>query len=119
MKWFLGCLKKYGVFRGRASRTEFWMFVLISLIITAAIEVVFHFTGSTSLVLIIISYLFTLVTILPFLAVTARRLHDVGKSGMWIFFFFAPIVGPIVLLVLLCKQGDAGPNDFGGPAPLQ
>jgi uncharacterized membrane protein YhaH (DUF805 family) len=60
------------------------------------------FTGLSSLGLL-----------LPNLAVTVRRLHEIDRSGWWMLIVFVPIVGAIVLFVFMCLRGTAGPNRFG------
>ena len=65
------CLKQYATFSGRASRSEFWWFVLFQLLVTAGGQLISQVLGG----------LLSLALLLPILAVTARRLHDIGKSG--------------------------------------
>ena len=60
--------------------------------------------------------LYMLAMFVPGLAVTARRLHDVGKSGWMYLVIFIPIIGVIWLLVLLFTDGDSGTNEYG-PSP--
>jgi len=67
------CLSKYATFTGRASRPEFWWFVLFQILISLA----------ASMLGDVISGLVALGLLLPGLAVGARRLHDIGKSGWW------------------------------------
>ncbi|MFN3568205.1 MAG: DUF805 domain-containing protein [Caldimicrobium sp.] len=57
-------------------------------------------------------------TLLPYLAVTVRRLHDVGKSGWWILISLVPFIGLIWLLVLLCTDSQPGENKYG-PNPKE
>jgi uncharacterized membrane protein YhaH (DUF805 family) len=52
-------------------------------------------------------------TLLPHLAVSVRRLHDVNRSGWWYLFGLVPLLGTIVLLVWFCTDGTRGPNSFG------
>jgi uncharacterized membrane protein YhaH (DUF805 family) len=60
--------------------------------------------------------LFTLVILLPSIAVGVRRLHDIDKSGWWLLIGFVPILGMIVLIIFAVRPGTEGPNRFG-PAP--
>lgn len=113
MNWFLKVLKQYLDFSGRARRKEYWMFALFTLIfmIVAAVldnvlGIAFYGTGP-------IYMIYSLVVLIPSLAVLVRRLHDIGKSGAWFFISFIPIVGAIWMLVLLIKAGDAGDNKYG------
>lgn len=52
-----------------------------------------------------LSFLFTLATILPLLAVTARRLHDTGRSGWWQLGWLVPVAGPLAVLALAARPG--------------
>ena len=99
----LQATKKYAVFSGRASRSEFWNHVLF-LIVLSLIGGVIHPAVST---------LVTLGLLLPSICVQVRRLHDIGKSGWFYWIILIPIVGGIVLLVWNCKKGTEGENDYG------
>ena len=121
MQWYLAVLKKYAIFEGRARRMELWMFSLISLIIYVALYVVGLSLGSVTIAVVGI-YLYWLVVIIPSLAVGARRLHDTGRSGFWLFIYLIPIIGWIVLIVFYATDGDEGMNEYGldpkeGPQP--
>jgi len=84
------CLAKYADFEGRASRPEYWWFLLVVLLGSAI----------TSLISVRIYTLFTLVTLIPLLAVGARRLHDTNRSGWWQLLALVPfgVVIPMILL---------------------
>lgn len=90
------CFNKYVEFEGRAKRPEFWWFVL--------------FTVVTSLVLGAISNalsgIFSLAVFLPSIAVGARRLHDIGKSGWWQLLWFIPVIGWIVLIYWAAQESQ-------------
>ncbi|MGA2640368.1 MAG: DUF805 domain-containing protein [Spirochaetia bacterium] len=115
MNWYVAVLKKYVVFRGRASRKEYWMFVLFTVIFGIVAAVLDNVLG---IAIAGLSYgpiyiIYALATLLPSLAVTVRRLHDIEKSGGYIFVALIPIVGSIWLLVLVCTKGSVGTNAFG------
>ena len=76
MKYFLYCLKHYVDFNGRAPRAEFWYFVLFNFIIALVVGGVGHAIGFDKL-----GSLYSLLVLLPSLAVSVRRLQDTGKSG--------------------------------------
>ena len=105
------CLKKYFVFQGRASRSEYWWFQLIvspSYFISTFLENE-------------ISYLFlgiTLFTLIPAISVGVRRLHDTNRSGFFLLISFIPFIGGLVLLFFLIPVGTKGKNRFG-PDPLK
>ncbi|GAA4409577.1 DUF805 domain-containing protein [Quisquiliibacterium transsilvanicum] len=61
----------------------------------------------------LLSGLFVLAMLLPSLAVSVRRLHDIGRSGWWLLVSFIPLIGAIVLLVFALRDGDAGDNAYG------
>ena len=111
------CFSKYAVFHGRASRSEYWYFYLFNFIIYAILfGLAFIIDQETiSLLFLGVTILYMLVVTLPGLAVSVRRLHDIGKSG-WLFCVsFIPYIGGIILLFFLCKKGDVGENMYGAP----
>jgi uncharacterized membrane protein YhaH (DUF805 family) len=99
------CFIKYADFSGCASRPEFWWWVLFNFIAGTALDVV-----SFS-----ISLAFFIVTLLPYSAVTTRRLHDTDRGGWLQLVGLVPIVGWI-LLILWCAQ-EGRPNRYGGNHP--
>lgn len=110
IEWYLKVVRdNYANFSGRARRSEYWYFVLCNLLITLLLFILM-FVSSIFLYLLII---YALATMIPGIAVVVRRLHDIGKSGAYYFVSFIPIVGGIWLLVLLCTEGDSGPNEYG------
>jgi uncharacterized membrane protein YhaH (DUF805 family) len=62
-----------------------------------------------------LSNLWSLATLVPSLALTWRRLHDINKSGNYFFFVFLPVVGWIILFIQLVKDSVAGENAYGAP----
>jgi uncharacterized membrane protein YhaH (DUF805 family) len=114
-------LGKYATFDGRASRSEFWYFILFLVIVNIILNIIdsalLHTTIMTQAGNIgIISSLFSLAVLIPNLAVAARRLHDVGHSGWWLLIGLTGI-GGLVLLFWYVSRGQEGPNAFG-PAPV-
>jgi uncharacterized membrane protein YhaH (DUF805 family) len=114
MNWYLVVVKKYAVFSGRARRKEYWYFILfntIFLIIAAVLDSVLGIAiedlGYGPMYI-----LYSLAVFLPTLAVSVRRLHDVGKSGSFLFIGLIPIVG-LWLLVLFCRDSMPGENKYG------
>lgn len=118
MNWYLKVMKQYADFNGRARRKEFWMFVLFNIIFAIVATMIDGGLGTNMAPLpygyIYIAY--CLVTFIPGLAVSVRRLHDVGKSGWWIFIALVPLIGAIWLLVLYCTDSQPGDNEYG-PSP--
>lgn len=97
------CLRKYVDFAGRASRSEYWYFVLFSSLLGAVAG-----AFSDALVDAVNVALF-----LPSIAAGSRRLHDIGRSGWNQLWFALPIIGWIIIIVRLARAGDPGPNAFG------
>ena len=102
---------QYATFSGRARR---WFFVLFNYVIGAALR----FLGRYMFLFSILSGLYSLAVLIPSLAVTWRRLHDIGKGGGWYFFILVPLVGWIFLLVWLCRDSQPGQNAYG-PNPKE
>lgn len=109
MNWYIGALKKYAVFSGRARRTEYWMFILFNVIIAAVLGFIEGLIGSPGT----ISGLYSLAVLIPSLAVLARRLHDTDRSGWWILIGLVPFIGALVLLIFAVLPGTQGSNRFG------
>ncbi len=89
------CLAKYADFDGRASRTEYWWFFLAVLLGSAV----------TWLMALRLYALFSLLTLLPMIAVGARRLHDTNRSGWWQLLALVPF-GVVVPLILLAQKSS-------------
>ena len=96
------------IFNGRASRSAYWWFALLTFIIALAVDIAGAVGGVK-----VISYIVAVVIFLVTLALQVRRLHDIDRSGFWWFIGLIPIVGSIVLLVFDCLPGTPGPNKFG------
>ncbi len=62
-----------------------------------------------------LSWIFNIATVIPSVAVAARRLHDTDRSGWWQLLAFVPIIGWILLLIWMCQRGTSGSNRFGWP----
>ncbi len=105
LNWYLGPLKKYAVIEGRASRKEYWLFLLINLVVWMILPV----SNPIGIVYLVAIWL-------PMMAVTVRRLHDSNHRGRWVLLNLVPFVGLIVLYWLIIKGTD-GDNDYG-PDPL-
>ena len=109
MNGYLATLKKYADFSGRARRTEYWLFVLFSMVIAMVLGVVDYVLGTPG----IVGLLFTLAILIPSIAVGVRRLHDTDRSGWWLLVALIPIIGTIALLIFLLLDSNPGDNRFG------
>ena len=145
MDWAILPLRKYADFTGRARRKEYWLFMLLVVVVFAAVYFaegalhLRHAIGPYGL----LTTLYQLAILVPMLAVGARRLHDIDRSGWWQLIGFGPLVlslgldlaglqraalalslialiGLVVLLVFAAFEGRSGPNRYGpdpeGPA---
>lgn len=109
------CLKRYAKFEGRASRSEFWYWVLSTFIIGFVIGFVGVLTVGEEGTNVILNIL-QLALLLPGLAVAVRRLHDTGRSGWNLLWTFLPLIGAIILIIFYC-QASREANQYGeGPA---
>jgi uncharacterized membrane protein YhaH (DUF805 family) len=123
MFWYLEVLQKYAVFSGRARRKEYWMFQLINVVILTVLcaviipPLVTHSQSFLPLFLGVFLCVYVLATILPSLAVSVRRLHDVNFSGWWVLIGFVP-AGGVILLVFHVLDSTPGPNQYG-PNPKE
>ena len=104
-------LNKYCDFNGRASRSEYWWFALFCFIVGAVAG-----TIGGMLNLNWLPGLCSLALLLPSLGLGVRRLHDIDKSGWWIFLQFIPVVGTIILIIWFVKESQPFDNQYG-PVP--
>ena len=93
------CLKKYFVFEGRASKSEYWYFVLFIILFEVVVGTIGY--AIMSVPIIMIFNIFALVTLIPWISAGCRRIHDVGKSGWWQLI-------PIYNLILWVEDSSSG-----------
>lgn len=110
MQHYIAVLKKYATFSGRSSRAEYWYFVLFNFIFSIVISIISSVIGDSAGIL---GWLYTLALIIPGIAVSARRLHDIGKSGWMQLIVLIPLIGWIWFIVLVAKKGDPADNKYG------
>jgi uncharacterized membrane protein YhaH (DUF805 family) len=102
---YFSALRSYAVFHGRARRREFWMFTIVNIVVSIALQLVVKSD---------VPYLaYSLAVTVPTLAATVRRLHDTSHSAWWLLIGVLPIVGQVVLFVFLVTRGEDGANQFG------
>jgi len=107
------CVRKYVTFSGRASRPEYWWFVLAA-ILGALLAAAFDCAALG--VQGRLSALYFLAIFAPMISVTVRRLHDTGRSGWWWWLYFVPLIGSIAMLIFMCLKPEPMPNRFGSPS---
>ncbi len=117
MHWYLEVLKKYATFSGRASRSEYWMFLLVNVLIGVGLIVLDGVAGIVgpfeAAGMGVFSVLYHLAVVLPSLSVMVRRLHDTNRSGWWFWIVLIPFIGGIVLFVFLVTDSTPGDNNYG------
>ncbi|MEM7292870.1 MAG: DUF805 domain-containing protein [Pseudomonadota bacterium] len=107
MNHYIDAIKNYVNFSGRATRTQFWMFILFNIIISIVLNLIDVMLGT-----LFLGFIYSLFVLLPALAVGARRLHDTGRSGWWQLIYLIPLIGLIVMIVF-CVQDSVEDNDYG------
>ena len=110
-------LSQYATFSGRARRSEYWWYYLFYVIVIAVANIIDVIIGTSSTYGGIISGLVGLALLVPTIAVSVRRFHDIGKSGWFVLLFLIPIVGFILWLVWFTQ--DSHPDNEYGPNPKE
>ena len=100
MDWYVKVLKQYFDFSGRARRKEYWMFGLISAVISIVLTLLDMGVGLYSDVYGagVLSSIYSLAIMIPSIAVSVRRLHDTDHSGWWLLLIFIPLLGVLILM---------------------
>lgn len=107
MEYFTQALKQYADFSGRATRREYWMFVLFYFVFYIGLAMIDWLIGMG-----ILAMIFNLVLLIPSISLAARRLHDTGRTGWWQLISFIPLIGFIVLIVFLVQESEPD-NEYG------
>ena len=115
MDWYLDVLtNKYATFSGRARRKEYWMFLLINLVVSVALALIDSLIGSVSESgMGLLSSVYSIGVLIPSLALSVRRLHDIGRTGWWVLISIIPVIGAVVLLVFMLLDSEPGSNRYG------
>jgi uncharacterized membrane protein YhaH (DUF805 family) len=119
MAWYLLAWQRATDFTGRSRRTEYWMFQLFNFLAALALGLVAF--GCGAIVgekegldaFAICMGMFGVVSFIPALSITIRRLHDIGRSGWWYFIAFVPLIGGIILFVFMLLDSDSERNEYG------
>ncbi len=123
--WMLMPYRRYAEFGGRSQRAEYWYFSLFLFLVSVIMTAIFghptevtapgftsYHYGLTGIPNIVLN-IFSLASLVPSLAVSVRRLHDLNRSGWLLLLALIPILGWFALLVLVCLDGTHGPNAYG------
>lgn len=115
MDWYLMALKKYAEFQGRAQRKEYWMFTLFNFLAMVLLGVVGALLGGGGEGGLgdVLQGLYGLGVLVPGIAVTVRRLHDIGKSGWWGLVALIPLIGSLILIYFAVKDSQPETNEYG------
>tara|TARA_B100000035_G_scaffold16109_1_gene13021 strand:+ start:109 stop:498 length:390 start_codon:yes stop_codon:yes gene_type:complete len=126
MNEFLTVMRRWRDFDGRSSRREFWMFTLVILIASFVLGFIdaFLFGGfeavpaGETFVLPVVSFsnAFSLITVIPSVSVSVRRLHDINRTGFWILISLT-VIGLVLIIYWACLRSDEGDNQYGA-SPL-
>lgn len=126
MRAFTDFFKNYLNWRGRTGRKGFWIFFFINIVVIGVLKILDRYTAVYLLGfswqevrdtngIYTVTMLYILVTFIPGIMLSIRRLHDIDKSGWWFLISFIPVIGSLVLLYFACLKSDAD-NRFG-PQP--
>ncbi|MDO4617594.1 MAG: DUF805 domain-containing protein [Lachnospiraceae bacterium] len=101
---------KYATFSGRAGRNEYWYFFFFNLCVNLVFTVLErYFIPSIEY----LASIYSIAVFIPILAVSVRRLHDIGKSGWYFLLNFIPIIGQVYLIIKMFQPGEPGENQYG------
>ena len=115
MDWYLMALKKYAEFQGRSQRKEYWMFTLFNFLAMVLLGLVGALLGGGGEGGLgdVLQGLYGLGVLVPGIAVTVRRLHDIGKSGWWGLVALIPLIGSLILIYFAVKDSQPETNEYG------
>ena len=105
--------QNYVNFSGRARRSEYWYFTVFVAIIGGILSALANQGVNIATTL---ATIFSLATFIPGISVSWRRMHDIGKSGLWNFIVLVPIIGGIIVIYWFCKDSEPNANEYG-PCP--
>ena len=115
MNHYFAAFRKYAIFQGRATRSEYWYFTLFNILAVFGFCLIDQFMGTFDFDAGYgpLSAIYTLAMILPALGVSIRRLHDTRRSGWWFMITIIPIIGLLVFLYFALQDSDPNPNQYG------
>lgn len=107
---YLDAFRKYTVFNGRATRRDYWSFILVNMVVALLIGLVEEIIGMDDDFL---SSIYSLAIVCPNITLTTRRLHDVNRSGWWQLAIIVPLLNFYLAYLVWIKPGTTGDNKFG------
>jgi uncharacterized membrane protein YhaH (DUF805 family) len=117
MSGYIRAMQRYFEFGGRSRRSEYWFFVLFLIIFSVVAGVLDYVLGigDPTRGVGVLGGIVSLVHLIPAIAVSVRRLHDIDRTGWWLLISFVPLIGAIVLIIFYVTRGTPGTNRFGPP----
>jgi uncharacterized membrane protein YhaH (DUF805 family) len=121
MAWYLLAWQRATDFSGRSRRTEYWMFQLFNFLAALMLGLL-AFAGGALFgegekdafnVFAVCMGVFGVISFIPALSITIRRLHDIGRSGWWYLIAFVPVIGGLILFVFTLLDSDPDRNEYG------
>ncbi|NUW72352.1 DUF805 domain-containing protein [Vibrio mediterranei] len=106
----------YANFNGRATRKQYWSYVLVSFVIALLFNIIDRIVGAGSEQFGLFGTFYSLAVLVPTLAVGCRRLHDTGRSGWWLFLYLIPLLGALILVIFFIFKSDHD-NGYGAAPP--
>lgn len=116
MRYYMEALNNYANFSGRATRSEYWVFLIINSVFAWILALLDYaiFVNLLNLPgLRVFSGIYGLALFIPSIAIVVRRLHDIGKKGTWYFIVLIPLIGWIWFIVLMCMASEEKTNKYG------
>ncbi len=115
MNYYFAAFRKYAVFKGRSTRSEYWYFTLFNILAVGVFGLIDQLMGTFNFDAGYgpLSAIYTLAMILPGLGVSIRRLHDTGRSGWWFMITIIPVIGLLVFWYFALLDSDPNPNEYG------
>lgn len=101
MEFYIDGLKKYFDFTGVASRQQYWMFFLFSILVFIPLVIVDSLLGVEFL-----GAIYNLAIVIPTVSIAARRFHDIGKSGWWQLILLIPLIGLLIFIYFMCQKSN-------------
>ncbi|MBZ0266022.1 DUF805 domain-containing protein [bacterium] len=113
MELYFRALRKSFDFYGRASRKEYWIYVLFYYVFYFILVFI-----SAKDMLEYVTLVYWLLNVIAVVSLTIRRLHDLGRNGWGVLWTFIPIIALFFILIVLTAPGEQGENNYG-PDPQQ